>query len=400
MKRSLSLLSGVLLAIVLTAPLPAPGEASAADTNSVVTGNNAFAVGLYRELGAREGNQFFSPYSISSAMGMTYAGARGNTAHEIKETLQFQLDQKGLNAAFKKQNRDLTATVHGSGQKLNIANALVLTGSDVSGGYKTTLKNSYDAEIFAGGLDTINGWVKKKTEGKIEEILKELSADSVCVLLNAIYFKGVWESQFRKNATREAPFSVSPAKKVTVPLMYQKSDFNILEEKDLQAVSIPYKGKSLSMVILLPRSADGLPALERQLTPQTLKGWLAKLDTQQPREIELFLPKFKVESGYDLVSPFRKMGMTDAFSPSEADFTGMGEWPKGKVFIGQITHKAVVEVNEEGTEAAAATAVEMVTKSMPYYPVFRADHPFLYIIRDNRSGVILFMGRLADPTGR
>lgn len=399
MKKAVSMFAGVLLAIVLTAPLPAPGEASAADTQSVVTGNNAFATGLYRELGATEGNQFFSPYSISSAMGMTYAGARGNTAHEIKETLQFQLDQTGLNAAFKKQNRDLTATANASGQKLNIANALVLTGSDVSGEYKATLKNSYDAEIFAGGLDTINGWVKKKTEGKIEEILKELSADSVCVILNAIYFKGVWESQFQKNATREAPFSVSPAKKVTVPLMYQKGDFNFLEEKDFQAVSIPYKGKSLSMVILLPRVADGLPALERQLNPQTLKGWLAKLDPQRPREIELFLPKFKVESGYDLVPPFRKMGMTDAFSMSKADFTGMG-WQKGKLFIGQIKHKAVVEVNEEGTEAAAATAVEMVTKSMPYYPVFRADHPFLYLIRDNRSGVILFMGRLADPTGR
>lgn len=393
------MLSGILLAIVLTAPLPAPGEASAAATQSVVTGNNAFAAGLYHELGTREGNLFFSPYSISSALGMTYAGARGNTAREIREVLQFQLDQSGLNAAFKKQNKELAATARASGQKLNIANALVLTGGNVSDEYKATLKNSYDAESFAGGLDKINGWVKKKTEGKIEEILTELSANSVCVLLNAIYFKGSWESQFRKGATHDAPFSVAPGKKVTAPLMYQKSDFAILEEEDFQAVALPYKGKSLSMVILLPQSTDGLPALERQLTPQVLKGWLAKLDTQQPREIELFLPKFKVETGYDLKAPFQNMGITDAFSPSNADFTGMG-WPKGEMFIGQIKHKAVVEVNEEGTEAAAATAVEMITKSMPYFPVFRADHPFLYLIRDNRSGAILFMGRLADPAAR
>jgi len=175
--------------------------------------------------------------------------------------------------------------------------------------------------------------------------------------------------------------------------------YKLLESETFQAISLPYKGKALSMVILLPKSVDGLPAVEQQLTAGNLGGWLSKLDRQPDRKVSVYLPKFKLESGYDLVSPFQKMGMTDAFSPA-ADFTGMG-WQKGMLWIGQIKHKAFVEVNEEGTEAAAATAVEMVTKSMPMRePVFRADHPFFFMIRDNETGTILFMGRMANPAGK
>jgi serpin B len=284
-----------------------------------------------------------------------------------------------------------------SGQKLNSANALVLTGGDVGGGYKALLKANYDAEIFNGGLDTINTWVKGKTEGKIDKILEALDTNSVCVLLNAIYFKGIWHSQFMKSSTSDAPFSVSATRKTSVPLMYQKSDFKIMEENDFQAVSIPYKGNNLSMVILLPRPAAGLAALEKQLTPQALNGWLAKLNKERVQKVRLYLPKFKLETGYDLKNPFQKMGINDAFQENSADFRGMGFLKKGDVWIGQIKHKAFVEVNEEGTEAAAATAVEMVTKSVHHDPIFRADHPFLFIIRDNASGSILFLGRVVDP---
>jgi serpin B len=402
MKRLLPVVTAMLLSAAITGPCESSWAAPAAVQalgESIVKGNNSFGVQLYGKLGSSEGNLFFSPYSISSALGMTYAGARGTTAREMKEALRFQLDQADLNAAFKGLNRELVAAAQKSGQKLSIANALVLTGGDVSGEFKTILKDNYSAEIFAGGLDKINGWVKQKTEGKIETILEELSPNSVCVLLNAIYFKGVWESQFDKSRTHDAPFSVSTGKQVTVPMMYQKSDFKLLAEPDFQAVSLPYKGKSLSMVILLPRTPDGLAALEKHLTGQNLKGWLAKLDGQPAQKSELYLPKFTHEAGYDLVSPFIKMGMRDAFAPGKADFRGMG-WPIGRLYISQIKHKAVVEVNEEGTEAAAATAVEMSTKSVPYYPVFRADHPFLYIIRDNQSDAILFMGRMADPTAK
>ncbi len=400
MNRSFLTVPVMLLVVALAAPPATAKEAapSAASLSreSVVKGNTRFAVQLYRELGAREGNLFFSPLSVSLALGMTYAGARGNTAKEMKETLHLQLDQAALHPAFKSLNKELAANASRTGQKLNIANALVLTGGNASSEFKTILKDDYDAEIFPGKLDTINNWVKQKTEGKIEKILGELSPNSVCVLLNAVYFKGTWESRFENSRTRDLPFTVSAAKQVTAPLMYQKGSFKMLTGDDFDAISLPYRGNDLSMVILLPAAFDGLAAMEKQLTADSLKEWLARLDSRPERKADLYLPKFKLETGYDLGSSFDTMGMHDAFSPSRADFSGMG-WPQGRLWISQIKHKAFVLVNEEGTEAAAATAVEMATKSMRHDPVFRADHPFFFMIRDNRSGTILFMGRMVNP---
>jgi len=399
MKRLLKGLSIVLLGFFLTVPFSTWVAAFFWDQSSgenLAQGNSEFAVQLYRELGKKEGNLFFSPYSVSSALGMTYAGARGKTEEQMAAVLHFNLDQKKLHPAFKRLNRKLAAAAQKGGQKLNIANALVLTGGNVSSEFKRILKNNYDAEIFGGGLAEINGWVKQKTDGKVEKILEELDVNSVCVLLNAIYFKGTWASQFDKSRTQDAPFQISAGEKMNVSMMHQKDKFKLLEEDSFQAISLPYKGNNLSMVILLPRKIDGLAELEKKLSLQNLKGWLANLDNSQSQEINLYLPKFKLETGYDLVAPFTKMGMKEAFSMADADFSGMG-WRKGSLAISQIKHKAVVEVNEEGTEAAAATAVEMATKSMPFNPEFRADHPFFFIIRDSSSGAILFMGRMAKP---
>jgi leukocyte elastase inhibitor len=394
----------VMVLISLIAALFAPvGEASSPSGSSssdegLVKGNNEFAVKLYGELASSKGNLFFSPYSISSALGMTYAGARGDTAQEMKETLDFQFDQARLGRAFKSLNKKLMATVGTGGQKLRIANGLCLTRGDVGEGYKAILKKDYDAELFSGGLAKINGWVNQKTEGKITKILGNLNPNSVCVILNAIYFKGIWESQFSKDHTREEPFTVSPVKRSTVPMMYQRNEFKLLRDNGFQAVSIPYKGNDLSMVILLPDAAEGLAGLEKQLTAVSLRRWLERLGKQPVRKIDLYLPKFNLETGYDLKPPFKKMGMKEAFGRG-ADFTGMGA-PKGYLWISQIKHKAFVEVNEEGTEAAAATAVEMATKSMEHFPEFRADHPFLFLIRDNQRGTVLFMGRMVDPAGK
>jgi serpin B len=174
-------------------------------------------------------------------------------------------------------------------------------------------------------------------------------------------------------------------------------DRKILSKKDFQAACIPYKGRLMSMVVLLPREVDGLAKLERQLTSQGLQNWLAELDRKPALATELFMPKFKLETGYGLVAPCKTLGMNDAFDVSgEADFRGMG-WPKGELYISQVKHKAFVEVNEEGTEASGATAVEMSKRSGLHDPVFRADHPFLFVIRDNTTGSILFMGRMVDP---
>lgn len=360
-------------------------------------GNTDFAMRLYGELKGAEGNIFFSPYSVSSAMGMAYSGARQNTAKELKEALRFDVSQKQLPLTFRLLNEELEEKAAREGIRLNIANGLCLTGGGVSGEFKSLLGDNFGAEIFSGGLDKINIWVSRKTEGKIPKILESLDPNSVCVLLNAVYFKGTWKNRFKVQDTREMTFYVSSGKNISVPMMHQKLPVRILQGEGFRAAELPYRGNRLSMVILLPDGADGLPGVEKQLTPTSLKQWLGELDRLPEDEAMLYIPRFKLETGYDLVPAFRALGVKDAFDKSgKADFSGMG-WKKGELWISQIKHKAFVEVNEEGTEAAAATAVEMATKSAPRYPVFRADHPFLFIVRDKETGTVLFMGRLTDP---
>jgi serpin B len=400
MNRKLLALSATIMAATLAVPsvTTAANMSKDSSVNTLVKGNTAFAVRLYRDLGASPGNLFFSPYSISSVLGMAYAGARENTAKEMKDVLELQLDNTHLYSATQHVKQEIQANAQGAGQKLRIANGLCLTGGQVSDAFRTILEENYDAEFFSGGVDKINGWVKRKTEGKIDMILEQLDPHSVCVLLNAIYFKGTWQTQFEKQATREGPFQLSGGKAVTVPFMYQKSEYRLLTKNDFQALELPYKNKAISMIILLPREIDGLTQLEEQLTVESSRRWLEELDEKSAREVIVFMPKFKLGTEYDLVPSCRELGIKDAFdSGGKADFRGLG-WPEGELWISQIKHKAFVEVNEEGTEAAAATAGEMVTVSAPRCPIFRADHPFIFIIRDNTTGSILFMGRMADPS--
>lgn len=379
-------------------PAPTPAGSQRNSSGKALAGaNNVFAVEMYRELSGGEDNLFFSPYSVSSALGMTYAGAREKTAKEMKKALNFQMGQSDLHTAFGNLNDQVVSSAQDAGQTLNIANGLCLTGGTVSREFRDLLSNNYDAEFFTGNLQKINGWVSQKTSGKIEKILDGLDPNSICVLLNAIYFKGIWENQFKKAQTRKAPFRLTPENKFEAPLMYRKGKYRLLGKETFQAVSIPYRGKNMSMVVLLPKKVDGLANLEQQLTPENLALWLTELDTLSARKIKLLVPRFKLETEYNLVPPCRRLGIHDAFDAGgNADFRGMG-WPKGELWISQIKHKAFVEVNEEGTEAAAATAVEMVTRSIRRYPVFRADHPFVFLIRERTSGSILFMGRVIDP---
>ncbi|NLC70135.1 MAG: serpin family protein, partial [Desulfuromonadaceae bacterium] len=323
---------------------------------------------------------------------------RGATERQMAEILHFEPGQAELHHTFGDVNRQLTATARDSGQKLNIANALVLTGGGIAKDYKDLLKTTYDAEVFRGNLAAINAWVLDKSEGRIEKILEELSRDSVCTILNAVYFKGSWQNRFPKEDTVDAPFQVSQQQQVRVPFMHrQRKAFSLLRKTDFRALSIPYEGEALDMVVLLPHAVDGLAALESRLTGENLAQWLDELDARSPEKVELGLPKFRLETSYDLVPPLKNLGMKAPFSKEIADFSGMG-WPQGKLWIGQVRHKAFVEVNEEGTEAAAATAVGMVTTVMVEQPaVFRADHPFLFLIRDRKSGALLFLGRVANP---
>lgn len=401
MNRACPALLVILVAALFAAPLASAEQAPVTSGSSslhegLMQANNAFAVQLYDKLASRAGNILFSPYSISAALAMTYAGARGNTAKEIRAALDFRFDRTRLSKAFRSSNRKLIAAVAASGQKLNIADGLCLTRGEVSHNYKTLLKNYYDAEIFSGGLARINGWVKQKTEGKIPRILKQLNPDSVCVILNAIYFKGIWKSRFQKDLTTDAPFTVSSAKQLTVPFMHQQNGFKMLFGNDFRAVSIPYKNDALSMVVLLPNASGGLAGLEKQMTPESLGKWIVELDKQPVRRIDLYLPKFTLKTDYNLKPLLKAMGMNEAFT-RKADFSAISG-PKGDVWISQIVHKAFVKVNEQGSEAAGASAVEIVTRSMPFHLKFLADHPFVFLIKDNRTGIILFIGRVADPT--
>jgi serpin B len=392
----------LLLSLLLVPAARVP--AAADDQQALTAGNNQFAVQLYQALSSEDGNLFLSPFSISSALAMTYAGARDGTAAEMSKTLQFKLDPPRLHPAFDALNRRLNDTSKPRGYQLSVANSLwAQQGFQFLPEFTDLNKKYYGAGFrevdFAGATEkarqTINGWVEEKTNNKIKELLKKgiLNSLTRMVLVNAIYFKGTWAQQFDKAGTTEAPFHLDEKKEVKVQMMSRKDQFRTLEEENLQVLELPYNGKELSMVLLLPKEIGGLRALEKSLTSEKIAGWMAKLTK---KEIHVYLPRFTVTSGFRLDETLKKLGMPSAFNVAEADFSGMTG--KKDLYITAVVHKAFVDVNEEGTEAAAATAVVMGLKSVAMQPLeFRADHPFLFLIRENASGAILFIGRLSNP---
>jgi serpin B len=390
-----------LMALACRCGADAP-TAPAADKAEAVQGNNAFALDLYAKLRSQEGNLFVSPASISTALAMTYAGARGPTADEMAKTLHFTLAPDRLHPALGALLHDLHGDGKSRGYRLAIANALwAQKGQPFLPPYLQLTRQCYGANLqevdFAGATEearrTINAWVEKQTQDKIKDLLQQGVLDSTTrlVLTNAIYFKGDWQEPFKKDQTRDAPFQLSSTEKVNVPLMNRTGEFNYLEGDNFQALELPYAGKDLSMVVLLPKKVDGLADVEKTLTAEKLASALAKL---RHEEVVVSLPRFQVTSEFSLKGTLAAMGMPLAFS-DKADFSGMDG--KEDLFLSAVVHKAFVDVNEEGTEAAAATGVVIAWKSLPARQVFRADHPFLFLIRDRRSGSILFLGRLVKP---
>jgi serpin B len=395
---------------------------------TVVEGNNKFALELYAKLRAREGNLFFSPYSISTALAMTYAGARGQTEAQMARVLHFPTvpggigpkpnkassgpmttmrvwDRMRFHSAFGAIIKDLNARGEKGGYELSVANALWgQKGYGFLEDFLELIKTNYDGRLsevdFAKATEaarkTINTWVEKKTKNKIKDLIPKgvLNRLTRLVLTNAIYFKGNWASQFKKDRTQDAPFTLAGGEKVDVPMMNQTAEFNYMETEDFQGLELPYVDDELSMIILLPKRVDGLAEFEKTLTLKNLSQWLARL---RKRKVIVSVPKFKMTSQFRLADVLKAMGMTDAFVPDVADFSRMNG--KRDLFIWAVIHKAYVDVNEEGTEAAAATGVVVgITSVMPgRIPVFRADHPFLFLIRDNHSGSILFIGRVMNP---
>lgn len=376
------------------------------DLQTAVKGNSIFGFDLYQQLKENEGNLFFSPYSISTALAMTYAGARGQTEKEMAEVLHFSLEQEPLHSSFSKLQLELNTIQDKGHVKLSIANSLwAQEGYHFLDIFFDLNKKHYGAGLnfvdFARQTETarktINVWVEEETQEKIKELIKKgmLTPLTRLVLCNAIYFKGDWLSQFNKERTADADFYISLKKTIKVPMMSQKSEFKFKDFGSFSAIELPYEGNDLSMIIFLPKEVDGLVDLEQSLTDDSVKNWLDDISKSYKQEIFVSLPKFKTTCEFQLAKVLAEMGMPSAFSLPPANFSGMTG--RKDLFISKVIHKAFVDVNEEGTEAAAATAVIM-EKGISKTLTFWADHPFVFLIRENKTGSILFIGRIVDPT--
>ncbi|RLC69909.1 MAG: serpin family protein [Chloroflexi bacterium] len=383
----------------------------APDLADMVDGNSAFAFDLYQVLreGEENGNLFYSPYSISLALAMTYAGARGETEQQMANTLHFVLPQNHLHPAFNGLDLELArrgegaAGKDGEGFRLNIVNAIWgQEGVRFLPEFLDVLAENYGAGLrlldFASALEesrvTINNWVSEQTEGRIEDLIPQgaISPATVLVLTNAIYFNAAWAEPFEEGATEDDIFHLPDGSEATVPMMRQTESFGYAEGDGYQAVELPYDGWELSMVILLPE-AGGFESFESALDAERVGSIVNDLGY---RQVALTMPKFEFESGFSLKDTLAAMGMADAFTGA-ADFSGMTGGHD--LFISEVVHKAFVSVDEAGTEAAAATAVMVAKLAMPEEPVeVTLDRSFIFLIRDIETGAILFVGRVLDPS--
>jgi serpin B len=370
-------------------------------TNPIATSVNTLAIRLYRELSQKEGNLFLSPQNISTALAMIYAGASRDTKTQIANVLQLSGNDSTIHSNFGQLAHSLAASPESSadyqlilGNKLWIQQDVLLKAK-----YAELLFDAYQNGIKTANFQAdaekerqrINSWVKEKTAGKVTELLSpdKVTAQTQLILTNVIYFKGKWQAPFNPEETQDRPFRKLDGAEINVKMMHQKAKFNYSEDEYIQSIEIPYKttsGKTgLSMVILLPKESQNFALVEKKL-----KDYLEV--KRESEELSVYLPKFKISSTLQLETQLQKLGMVDAFDPTKADFSELTD--KKGIAISSIAHQSVVEVNEEGTEAAAATAT-IVSRGRS--TVFRADHPFVFLIRDVQSGAVLFLGRVLNP---
>ena len=379
------------------------------DLTMLVNGNSAFAFALYQALREADGNLFYSPYSISLALAMTYAGACGETAQQMADTLHFVLPQNRLHPAFNGLDLELGCRGEGAkgkdgeGFRLNIVNAIWgQEDYEFLSEFLDLLAENYGAGLrildFASAPEesriTINNWVSDQTEERIKDLIPQGLIDALTrlVLTNAIYFNAAWQYPFNEDLTRDGSFYLLDGGEVTAPMMRQTESLCYDEGERYQVVELPYDGGELSMVILLPALGQ-FKAFENMLDAQRVGGIIGKLEH---RQVILAMPRFEFESSFGLKKALTVMGMPVAFSGG-ADFSGMTG--NRDLFIADVVHKAFVSVDEAGTEAAAATAVVMELTAVPGEPVeVTIDHPFIFLIRDIETGAILFVGRVVDPS--
>jgi len=374
--------------------------ATAEGVAELVKANNQFGLDIYSKVSNEPGNVFISPWSLASALSMTYEGARGQTADEMKSVMHLP-DAETRHSSFAKLFNEINKK--DKNYQLFTANAL-WAQKDYSflPEYMNLVEKYYAGKAtnvdFAGNTEqvrkTINTWVEDYTNNKIKELFEPgvLNDMTRLVLTNAIYFKGTWLKQFDKSDTFDADFKISPEKTVQVDMMsMHEEDFNYYQDDKLQILEMPYDGEELSMMILLPKD-DDLKGLESTVTADKLAEWNNNLIETT---LDVYIPKFTFETKYSLSETLKAMGMPTAFS-MDADFSGMDG--SKMLYISSVIHQAFVEVNEEGTEAAAATGVVMTLKAAMPSNIFRADHPFIFLIQERNSGNILFLGRVIDPS--
>jgi len=402
-----------------TAPVTSP-VADNAQIAATVDGINRFSLDLYQKSIAPERNLFLSPASVSTAIGLAYRGAIGRTANEIRTALRFPAEPRTYGKANAALLRRLPLAAEG--RELRIANALWLQeGMPLNPDYLADVTTDYAAGLHrvdyrkdsdAARL-TINEWVDDATKAKIKDLLEKEDVTDLtrAVLVNAVYWKGGWASRFSSGSSRSEAFTRLDGRKVQTMLMNQRAQFRVLERGGVDLIALPYAGHEISMIVVMPDKPTALPALESRLTAEELSRWLGDLRTTDFRDTILTLPRMHLEWRGDLVPTLSSLGMKLAFS-DRADFSGMvtfpypGEVPEAEgLKIKHVIHKTFLDVDETGSEAAAATAVimDIIVSSRRAGPpppppfVFRADKPFLFLLRDNRTGVILFIGRYVAP---
>ncbi|MBI2263866.1 MAG: serpin family protein, partial [Armatimonadetes bacterium] len=378
---------------------------------------------LYSKLAAKkEGNFFFAPLGISTALAMTYAGAEGETSKEMGRVLHFdELPKERLHQAFGNVTKDLTSRLDREDCTFTVANRIwAHEEARVQGRFQKTVEDAYgapaqilDFKDSKGATETINTWVAERTRDKIKDLIPPgvLDENTRMVLTNALYFKASWADKFDPKQTREGTFQADGSRLVDVPMMHKKADFKygefsldknsptpsihkpyFVEGLDVQVLELPYSGDDLSMVFILPKDQETLPKLEKSLNPDQVNNWLDQL---HEKTVITSIPKFNLTSSFRMKDVLSDMGMGHAFSDG-ADFSGISG--QKDLTIGEVIHKATVEVKEEGAEGGAGTAVVMMRKTcIVQDPIFQADHPFLFAIRDKNAG-ILCMGRVSDPS--
>lgn len=365
-------------------------------TDLAARASNEFGVDVYKKLAEGNKNMFVSPPSLIAVLGMLELGARTGTRDEIRSVLHLAGEKSGAEAL-----RPLAPLLNqnGDGYLLKSANHVwIQNGLAVNSEFQKSLDQVFRAKAtsvdFANGsaaTDQINEWVDDNTNGRIRQLFSSpLDSSNLLVLTNAVFFKGTWKHRFDPKRTRPMPFTLADGKKVDTPTMYQSEQFRFWESKELQALELPYEGNAVSTFILLPTKPDGLSELEKKLTKKDLDNWITSTTKSEGTNVDVYLPSFEVESNLDLEKTLVNLGMTKASRPG-ADLSGIAP---GNLQLTRVLQKTFVQVDEKGTTAAAATGGAVAASLSPQ---FRCNHPFLMVIRENKSGLLLFVGRFVQP---